>query len=302
MSTRSQNDDDWRDWNELAASECIRVPGPDDDKYSRGVLGVVTGSVEYPGAAVLGVEAASRTGLGMVRYLGPAAAGDLVLRARPETVTMAGRVQALLVGSGMAPDARDDDTRSRLDAAFAGGEPIVIDAGALDLVGRVTGPAVLTPHAGELVTLLKAAGTEVDRATVTADPAHWAAVAADATGLVVLLKGRSTHVCGPRDADGRRATARVEAPSSWAATAGSGDVLGGILGALLASHAGELGGGGQPVDTGRLVSVAATAAYVHAWSAELASGAGGPIVAFDIAQAVPRVIARLVTGVGGPAA
>ncbi|QJU53821.1 ADP/ATP-dependent (S)-NAD(P)H-hydrate dehydratase [Herbiconiux sp. KACC 21604] len=288
---------EWRDWTELAASEHLRAPRADDDKYSRGVLGVVTGSEEYPGAAVLGVEAAVRTGLGMVRYLGPERPSSLVLQARPEAVTADGRVQAWLIGSGMSPDARDESTRARLAKALGQDAPVVIDAGALDLADDATGPAVLTPHAGELVTLLAARGVETDRATVSADPASWAERAADLTGKVVLLKGSVTHVCGPASGrwarDGVRVAARVEAPSSWAATAGSGDVLGGVVGALLAGQADRLAD-----DPARLVGLAATGAYLHAWAAERASG-GGPIAALDIAAAVPSMVARLLTGVGG---
>jgi NAD(P)H-hydrate repair Nnr-like enzyme with NAD(P)H-hydrate dehydratase domain len=281
----------WRDWTELAASESIAVPGPDDDKYSRGVLGVVTGSDEFPGAAVLGVDAAVRTGVGMVRYLGAARAADLVLRRRPEIVTAPGRVQAWLIGSGQSADKRDEETTAALEHAIADGVPLVVDAGALDFVDRLGAPAVLTPHAGELVTLLKKVGTEVDRATVSADPERWAARAADATGHVVLLKGRTTHVCAPLAGAGPRVGARVQAPSSWAATAGSGDVLGGIVGSLVATHSDEV-----LADPELLVALAATGAFVHAWAAERASDRG-PIAALDIAEAVPRVIARLVSGV-----
>lgn len=283
----------WREWSELAASECIAEPGPDDDKYSRGVLGVVTGSDEFPGAAVLGVSAAVRTGLGMVRYLGAPRAADLVLRARPEIVTAPGRVQAWLIGSGMNAGDRDDPTRDALEHAIDDGVPVVVDAGALDLVERIAVPAVLTPHAGELVTLLKRFGDDVDRASVSADPERWAARAADASGHVVLLKGRVTHVAAPLAGAGERRAARVEAPSSWAATAGSGDVLGGVVGALVATHSREV-----LEDPGLLVALAATGAFVHAWAAERASD-HGPIAALDIAEAVPRVVARLVSGTGG---
>jgi hydroxyethylthiazole kinase-like uncharacterized protein yjeF len=281
----------WRDWTELVASEQIAVPRADDDKYSRGVLGVITGSDDFPGAAVLGVDAAVRTGVGMVRYLGPRRASDLVLQRRPEVVTAAGRVQAWLIGSGMSAGERDPETTEALERALADGVPLVVDAGALDLVERLVAPAVLTPHAGELVTMLGRFGTDVERAAVSADPGRWAAHAADATGRVVLLKGRVTHVCAPLAGSGPRAAARVEAPSSWAATAGSGDVLGGILGALVATHATEVGD-----DPARLVALAATAAYLHAWAAERASD-HAPIAALDIADAVPRVIARLVSGI-----
>jgi len=284
-----QNATPWREWTEFDASRDIAVPGPDDDKYSRGVLGVVTGSREFPGAAVLGVEAASRAGVGMIRYLGPGRASDMVLRARPEVVTASGRVQAWLVGSGMNPDARTDRTLARLAQVTEGDRPVVLDAGALDLVGAITAPVLLTPHAGELVTLLGRLGIEVDRGTVTADPAHWAEQAADRTGAVVLLKGHTTHVCAPASGGQRRAVT-VEAPSSWAATAGSGDVLGGIVGALVATHSDEV-----QQDAERLVDLAATGAYIHAWAAAEAS-AQGPVTALDIAQAVGGVVRRLVGG------
>src|SRR6476646_3403586 len=88
-------------WTLEDAGRVLRRPTATDDKYSRGVVGIRTGSDRYPGAAVLGVEAAWRAGIGMVRYLGPERAAQLVLARRPETVTADGRVQAWVVGSGM---------------------------------------------------------------------------------------------------------------------------------------------------------------------------------------------------------
>ena len=73
------------------ATRWIAVPGVDDDKYARGVVGFVTGSSQYPGAAVLGVEAAAHAGVGMIRYLGPGRPTRLVLQRRPEAVTADGR-------------------------------------------------------------------------------------------------------------------------------------------------------------------------------------------------------------------
>jgi NAD(P)H-hydrate repair Nnr-like enzyme with NAD(P)H-hydrate dehydratase domain len=281
-------------WNEPAASEWVRAPGPEDDKYSRGVLGVVTGSADYPGAAVLGVQAAVRTGLGMVRYLGDERPSTLVLQARPEVVTKAGRVQAWLLGSGQDAQARDDETTARLEKALGDGVPIVLDAGALDLARRAgaAGPALLTPHAGELATLLSdVTASEVSRSQVQAAPEEHAQRAADLTGCVVLLKGSVTLVRAPAAfAEGEAdapAAARIEAPTSWAATAGSGDVLAGVLGALVAGHSEAV------LDRpGLLVPIAATGAWIHAWATEHAAQ-GGPVAALDIAQAVPAVVARL---------
>lgn len=269
------------DYSAAEAAHAIAVPTATDDKYARGVLGVVTGSDRYPGAAVLGVEAASRTGVGMIRYLGPERAAAMVLARRPEAVTADGRVQAWLLGSGTAPD-RDESERARLVALLDQRLPTVLDAGALSLVRDAAGPTVITPHAGELVQVLQAAGIEASRDRVAADPAAWAVRAADATGVTVLLKGATTVVA---DGSGVRFTVRAGQP--WLATAGSGDVLGGVLGALLATHGPAVG-----EDPGLVADLAAAAAWIHGEAGRVASG-GGPIQALDVAEAVPAVIRRL---------
>ncbi|WP_349904439.1 ADP-dependent NAD(P)H-hydrate dehydratase [Parafrigoribacterium humi] len=276
----------FREWTPGDARECIAVPGIGDDKYSRGVLGVVTGSEQYPGAAVLGVESALRTGLGMVRYLGPARPTGLVLQRRPEVVTSPGRVQAWLLGSGMDAGQRDDETNSRLAEALDQSLPTVLDAGALDLLGRVTHGAdgiVITPHLRELARVLD---TEV--AEIARDPAEAARRAAGELGVTVLLKGHTTHVVAP---DGTGFTASI-APS-WTATAGTGDALGGVLGALLATHARELAS--EPSDGTLAARLAATASVLHGLAATRAS-AGGPFVVLDLAAALPAVISGLLAG------
>jgi len=138
------------DFGPAEARKWIAVPTVADDKYSRGVVGFITGSARYPGAAVLGVEAALHTGVGMVRYLGPGRATRLVLQRRPEAVTTDGRVEAWVLGSGQTPVERDDKL---LGMALAQQVPVVIDSGALDMVRDAAGPVVLTPHAGELAGL-----------------------------------------------------------------------------------------------------------------------------------------------------
>jgi hydroxyethylthiazole kinase-like uncharacterized protein yjeF len=268
---------DFTPWTPHDAARLIAVPGAADDKYSRGVLGVMTGSTEYPGAAVLGVEAAIRTGVGMVRYLGPARASDLVLQRRPEVVTADGRVQAWLVGSGMDAAGRPDDATAELARVLRQGVPAVVDAGALDLVGEATGPVVITPHYGELSRLLGA-----DRAEIAADPARYAAQAAEELGATVLLKGSRTHVAGT---EGTRLV--VHTATAWTATAGAGDALGGILGALLATHADEIA-----ASPGVLPRLAATASVLHGSAAAAASG-GGPFAVLDLSDALPAVIAGL---------
>jgi hydroxyethylthiazole kinase-like uncharacterized protein yjeF len=264
-------------WAPADAASWIAVPAADDDKYSRGVLGVVTGSSSYPGAAVLGVEAALHTGVGMLRYLGPARASDFVLHRRPEAVTSAGRVQAWLLGSGVDPDHLDDETSEGFDTAASSGLPLVLDAGALGLRERATGPVVVTPHFRELA---RATGRSVD--DVAADPAEAAVRAAGEWGCTVLVKGHRTYVASP---GGTRLVA--ESAPSWLATAGAGDALGGVLGALVATHSDEV-----LAQEDALARLAATASVVHGLAAERASG-GGPLTVLGLVDALPATIAGL---------
>lgn len=259
------------------------VPGRSAHKYARGVLGVVAGSATYPGAAVLSVAGAVRAGVGMVRYVG--SAGPQVLAAHPEVVAGDGRVQAWVVGSGVAPD--DDAQRDRVRDVLARAHdvPVVVDAGALELLpGRVPPHVVLTPHAGELATLLTArGGTDVSREDVESAPLAHARCAHEVTGATVLLKGATTVVAGP----GGAVYAQADAPA-WLATAGAGDVLGGVLGALLAGRADA-----ALADPTVPAALAAAAAAVHGWAAH-AANPGGPVSAVAVADAVPGVVARLV--------
>lgn len=250
------------------------MPGEHDDKYTRGVLGVITGSAMYPGAAVLGVEAAAHTGVGMIRYLGEAR--ELVLQRRPEVVTANGRVQAWLLGSGMDHVDRQLDPLLR---ALAQKVPVVLDGGALDLHDRAAGPVVITPHHGELARLLGVA-----RDDVSADPAGFARRTADQLGVTVLLKGHTSYIAGPR-----MSLSAASAPT-WLATAGAGDALAGILGALVATHAAAIAD--VPTELARL---AATAAVLHGLAAARASG-GGPLTILGLTAALPATIAELLAG------
>jgi NAD(P)H-hydrate repair Nnr-like enzyme with NAD(P)H-hydrate dehydratase domain len=258
-------------WTPDDAASRIAVPGEHDDKYSRGVLGMITGSAMYPGAAVLGVEAALRTGVGMVRYLGEA--GGLVLQRRPEVVTADGRVQAWLLGSGMDAVDRQLDPLTR---ALEQGVPVVLDGGALDLHDRAEGPVVITPHHGELARLLG-----VPRERIAGDPEGFARRASDDLGVTVLLKGHTTYVAGPG------ISLSASSAPTWLATAGAGDALAGILGALVATHSAAIAD-----DPAELARLAATAAVVHGLAAARAS-AGGPLTILDLAAALPATIAEL---------
>lgn len=259
------------------AAAWIAVPGEHDDKYSRGVVGFVTGSPLYPGAAVLGVEAAARTGVGMIRYLGAGRPTRLVLQRRPEAVSVNGRVQAWVLGSGQDPEQLDGATRELLSAALAQGVPIVLDGGAMARRAEAAGPVLLTPHARELSRLI-----QWEPAEILADPASAARRAAAEFDATVLLKGHTTRVAAP---DGT--LLRVRSAPSWLATAGAGDALAGILGALLATHHEQLA-----ADPAVLLPLAATGAVLHGLAAEAASS-GGPLTILDLAAALPGVLATL---------
>lgn len=247
-------------------------PNNTDHKYSRGVLGVVAGSANYPGAAQLSVHGALAAGVGMIRYLGPAAMPPEVVAGAPTIA--ANRVQAWLVGPGVVADPLQEQ---RCHEAIRAGLPVVVDAGALALLPDPAGPnTVLTPHAGELATLLTRRGHRTERADVEREPWRYARLAAELTGATVLLKGSTTVVVSP---SGQSYSQSEGTP--WLATAGSGDTLAGILGALLAS-------GVEPA------LAAAMAASVHGRAGVLASS-GGPITASQIAEAVPKALAELLS-------
>jgi ADP-dependent NAD(P)H-hydrate dehydratase / NAD(P)H-hydrate epimerase len=251
----------------------LPLPGADDDKYSQGVVGVVAGSAAYPGAAVLCTGAALRTRPGLVRYAGSAADG--VRAACPEAIVTsgrpseAGRVQAWVAGPGMGTG---EDARSVLAELLATDLPVLVDADGLtiladdqDLVGGRTAPTVLTPHDREFQRFgVDLGGDRIGSAR---------RLAAD-LGAVVLLKGQATVVAGP---DGTTYVNGTGTP--FLATAGTGDVLSGITGALLAA--------GLPA-----VEAAAVGAHLHGRAGQLAAERG-PLLAGDLVRRLPETVARL---------
>ncbi|MEU4997618.1 NAD(P)H-hydrate dehydratase [Streptomyces sp. NPDC021622] len=249
-------------------------PTGESDKYRRGVVGVVAGSARYPGAAVLTVAGALRGGAGAVRYVGPAV--DAVIARFPEALvsdgapSKAGRVQAWVVGPGLGDDA------GRLQDVVAADVPVLIDADGLRLVeaevvrGR-SAPTLLTPHAGEAAALLGVSRGEVERGRLAA-----VRELAGRYGATVLLKGSTTLVAGAAGGrgGGRGGVVRVNPTGTpWLATAGSGDVLSGLAGSLLAAglSAGDAG---------------AVGAYLHGLAARHAAD-GAPVGAQDVAAALP---------------
>ena len=283
-------------WSPGRASARLRRPVPEDHKYRRGVLGARVGSARYPGAAVIAVSAAWRTGIGLVRYVPsieprlpdlPTPAGAVLAR-HPETVLGAGPCDAWLIGSGTDPSTRTPAEEAVLIETLSGTAPVVVDAGALDLVAALPSdhaPLILTPHAGEFARLRRAAGlaepaSEHDSERL-ADSVRELAAALRAT---VLLKGSVTTCADP---GGRLILHGPATP--WLATAGTGDALAGILGALVASHAAQLLE--RPES---LVELGATAALLHDAAARIAAvdpaadGSGSPITALDVVTALPE--------------
>ncbi len=280
-----------RPWSLGDTRRLLRVPGADSDKRSRGVVAMRTGSDAYPGAAVLGVEGAWRAGSGYVRYIGPRRAADLVLARRPETVTTAPdggpvRADAWVIGSGTDAAARTESETAALRALLTDADPVVVDAGALELLPETTAPVIATPHAGEFVRLRAALGLAVLGGDALRDPAVRAGAVretAEALGGTVLLKGAITLV-----ADAATVIA-VDAGTPWLATAGTGDVLAGVIGALVAADRAALG-------EAPFAELAAAAAWLHGLAGRLRSDSfghrpGRPIVALDVAEALPAAVA-----------
>lgn len=245
----------------------LPVPTHDAHKYSRGVLGIAAGSEQYVGAGLLATSAAVHAGFaGMIRYQG--SSEDLIRLRHPEVVIGAGRVQAWVVGPGLG-----DGQGSLVGKILAEGVPTVVDADGLRYLPlQCSAPTVLTPHAGELARML-----EADREEVEAKMLSAATAAARRWRAVVLLKGARSVIAAP---DGR---VRINSTGvAWLGTAGSGDVLSGIVGSLLAA-------GLDPFDA------AAAGAWLHGAAGRLAS-AGGPITASDVISSVPAVAATLLDG------
>ena len=210
-------------WGEAELAAAWPVPDARSDKYSRGVVGLDTGSVDYPGAAVLTVAGAVGSGAGMVRYLGPPQVATRILDRFPNVVVGQGRVQALVVGSGWG----DRKDRGVVARAVEAGVPLVVDADGLRHLPQKGRPDVLlTPHAGELARLL---GTP--RAEVESDPLAAVREAVSQTGCTVLLKGATQYVATP----GEDSVWLAVPGLGWTAQAGSGDVLAGACGTLLAA-------------------------------------------------------------------
>lgn len=266
-------------------------PSAESDKYRRGVVGVAAGSDLYTGAAVLTVGGAVRMGAGLVRFAGAAEPVRHVRDRWPEAITTiidplsgdpvegVGRVQAWVLGPGLGTG---PEAHAVARAVLSTRVPVLVDADGLTLIARDRellrreAPTLLTPHAGELSRLLG-----VPRERIEARRLEHVRRAAAELGVTVLLKGSTTLV-----AEGDRPVRVNTTGTPWLATGGTGDVLSGIAGALLA-------GGLDCYDA------ASCAAHVHGLAARIAAygdrmGRGeAPIAALDVAQALPEALRSL---------
>ncbi|WP_188190957.1 NAD(P)H-hydrate dehydratase [Nonomuraea sp. SYSU D8015] len=257
-------------------------PAKESDKYRRGVVGIAAGSDLYTGAAVLAVGGALRAGAGMVRYAGTSAPVAQVRAHWPEAVITqlerpsiedVGRVQAWVLGPGLGTDDWAHEVAARVLESHV---PVLIDADGLTLVARDRSllfrsvPTLITPHAGELARLLRA-----DRDDVEAARLEYVRRASAELGVTVLLKGSTTVV-----AEEPRPVRVNGTGTSWLATGGTGDVLSGVAGALLAQGL-------------SCYDAASCAAYLHGLAGRLAAD-GAPLAAADVAAAIPAAI-RAVT-------
>jgi hydroxyethylthiazole kinase-like uncharacterized protein yjeF len=245
----------------------LTAPGPDDHKFTRGYVAVLAG--EMPGAAVLAASAAARAGTGYVRLVAPRHVPGLpaaVVQSEADVATVIAdeRVGAVLVGPGLG---RSQAARELLHRALACARPLVLDADALVLLGeegasRLQYTPVLTPHAGEFARMFS--GSEGSKVATTR-------AAAARSGAVLVYKGADTVLADP---DGRAAIAPPT--SAWLASAGTGDVLAGVIAAMRARGLGAF-------------EASCAGVWLHGAAARRLSG---PFIADDLVGALPSVVAE----------
>lgn len=293
--------------HDAALARYLLKPEADSHKYSRGVVRIIAGSQRFPGAGLLCVAGASHSGVGMIRLNAPERVENLVLAAHPQIVpdgpVLTGACDALVLGPGL--DAQKADWEAL--AQLLENTPAVIDASALEPVCtlikegklRLRAHHILTPHEGELARCLNLfTGTDTDKtageiAGKLADKAdnplgkfdsqtspalqrriQGAQQLAALTGACVLAKGNRTVVV---DAEAQVHT--LPAATPWLATAGSGDVLAGLMGGLLALNV-RAGAGhvGTTVASAAALApaIAQLAARLHALAGQLAAEATSP--------------------------
>ncbi len=247
----------------LIARPQLHAPAADAHKYSRGMVAVIAGDMR--GASLLAAGAAMRIA-GYVALVGGGEGGPLALVNKTwDEIAGDDRIGALLIGAGLG---RSERSKSALAAALTGAHPLVLDGDALTLIGDSgtvdfrdqTRAVILTPHEGEFRTLFP---------TLSGSKAERASAAAALSGATIILKGSQTVIAAPNGQVAQSATA-----SPWLASAGTGDVLAGLVAGLLS--------------TGMTAFDAASAAvWLHGEAARLA---GPALIADDLLTHLPHAI------------
>ena len=246
----------------------------------------------------------------MVRLNSTRRVEDLVLHYAPGVVTVGGRIQSGVIGPGCTNE-RYEDCRELAQFCIDSKLPLVIDAGALDLVkglrdyadahSRSLSRAILTPHHGEAARLLTQLGSPRSRADIDADPAASAKELASLTGAIILLKSATTLCSYLHHDQGSRTQEILSIPQEtpWAGVAGSGDVLAGTLAGIAAGFQAraERRQGNPSISEAECATLASLGAWVHAQAAFRAGvgsqGHSHPIQSIDIARALPEIIGEL---------
>lgn len=253
----------------MAISNRRHLPTRESDanKYSHGVVAVIAGSEKYPGAAVLCVGGARRGGSGYINYVALSnLPTNLVLSAYPDVVpinkTKEFKGDALIIGSG-AP---------KLPRGFIFPESryLVLDGEAMELAANSdTAFTVITPHEGEAARLGFPVKNGDRRATALALAKHF--------HVITVLKGKNTLIASP---DGSLIIDK--SGGSELATAGTGDILAGLIGSMLSAW--------KPTNLKETAQVVAKAVNAHGLAGKLAAKSKSPVVATDVLEALPLVL------------
>ena len=287
-------------YSDLACADVCRVlhvPGPLDHKYRRGVVQVIAGSEKYPGAGVLCVSGAQRGGAGMVQFHGCERAIDTVLHLFPETVPTCGVGDALVVGPGWGVDLQTKAERT-VKEHVKRDSPVIFDAGTLEIgrLWRFVPPhlRVVTPHLGEAAGLWNRLRpeAEVNTLQVQTDPLSFAWGLSQAAEATVVLKSGTTVIASAL----HDIRLRHDMDSFWAGVAGSGDVLAGVIGSVMAAEVANARTTARRPD---VVAAASAGVMLHATAAKIAAGGssdGHPIIASDIARQIPAAWETIARG------
>jgi hydroxyethylthiazole kinase-like uncharacterized protein yjeF len=279
--------------DDLDVASALPEPQGADYKYSRGIVGIIAGSARYRGAAMLCVGGARQGGAGKVHFAdrGDGVAGTIVQHFWDVTASDASaddrEFEAWVIGPGLD---NDEDSVSRVRELLAMEVPVVFDADALRVIsghadvrdaliarGRRGDVSVLTPHVGEFRALGFGDALSLGRLEA-------AKLAARELGAIVVLKGPGTIIAAP---DG---TTFVDSfGGAELGTAGTGDILAGLTGSMLAAAQAR----GEITDSGEAARVVAAAVGAHGAAGALAAADGRPVTAMDVVDALPDAVALL---------